>query len=145
MPGKFLDRLTEPQMQAVLHKDGPLLVLAGPGSGKTRVITCRIAALVDADIEPQNICAITFTNKAAEEMRIRCSELLGSRNLSHISTFHSLCVRILRRFADLAEIKPGFSIFDTTNQLKCMKQAVSDCELDSSRFPPSRILEAVWP
>src|SRR3989339_1340353 len=89
---KLTEHLTESQKKAVFHKQGPLLILAGPGSGKTRVITYRIAALIDSGIHPYNICAITFTNKAAEEMRQRAF-VLGASAGAHISTFHSLCVR----------------------------------------------------
>ena len=91
------DQLTGSQRRAVLHHTGPLLVLAGPGSGKTRVITYRIASLIASGVLPSNICAITFTNKAAEEMRTRYLATPGASPGTHISTFHSLCVRILRQ------------------------------------------------
>ena len=116
--------------------------MAGPGSGKTRVITYRIAALIDSGIKPYNICAITFTNKAADEMRQR-AVALGASGRAHISTFHSLCVRILRQYADKADIKPSFSVYDESDQSKCIKQAVKDCELDATNFPPARILEHI--
>lgn len=136
-------KLTEPQRMAVQHIDGPLLVLAGPGSGKTRVITYRIAAMIDSGIKPWNICAITFTNKAAEEMRIRCAQIIGENNSAQISTFHSLCVRILRQYASFINLKPGFTIYDANDQKKCIKQAIKDCDLDGSNFSPARMLEAV--
>ena len=104
------DQLTDSQRKAVLHFEGPLLVIAGPGSGKTRVITYRIAALIDAGVMPYNICAITFTNKAAEEMRQRAASL-GASGGAHISTFHSLCVRILRKYAERPSIKSNVSIY----------------------------------
>jgi DNA helicase-2/ATP-dependent DNA helicase PcrA len=135
-------QLTASQQKAVFHIEGPLLVLAGPGSGKTRVITYRIAALIDSGIRPYNICAITFTNKAAEEMRQR-AVALGACAGAHISTFHSLCVRILRRYADKARINPNFSIYDDSDQTRCIKQAVKDCRLDTTNFPPARMLEAI--
>jgi DNA helicase-2/ATP-dependent DNA helicase PcrA len=135
-------QLTPSQERAVFHVEGPLLVLAGPGSGKTRVITYRIAALIDSGIQPYNICAITFTNKAADEMRQR-AVALGASGGAHISTFHSLCVRILRRYADKADINPNFSIYDESDQARCIKQAVKDCELDTTNFPPARMLEAI--
>ncbi|NOR66057.1 MAG: AAA family ATPase, partial [Woeseiaceae bacterium] len=91
-------QLTPSQKKAVNHIEGPLLVLAGPGSGKTRVIIHRIAALIESGVPPYNILAITFTNKAAEEMRQR-AQSLGASAGAHISTFHSLCVRLLRRYA----------------------------------------------
>jgi len=119
-----------------------LLVIAGPGSGKTRVITHRIAALIDSGVRPYNICAITFTNKAAEEMRQRAIAL-GASTGAHISTFHSLCVRILRRYASRAGIDPNFSIYDQADQLRCAKQAVKNLELDASNFPPARMLDAI--
>jgi len=135
-------RLTSSQQKAVSHIDGPLLVLAGPGSGKTRVITFRIAALIDHGVPPRNICAITFTNKAAEQMRQRAAAL-GASAGAHISTFHSLCVRLLRRYGAAAGIKPNFSIYDDADQSKCIKAAVRDCQLDTANFPPSRMLAAV--
>jgi DNA helicase-2/ATP-dependent DNA helicase PcrA len=149
------DQLTASQKKAVFHTEGPLLVIAGPGSGKTRVITCRIAALIDSGVRPYNICAITFTNKAAEEMRQRASSL-GASIGAHISTFHSLCVRLLRRYAGppgmsngtlsqvpVLPIKPNFSIYDEADQARCMKQAIKDCELDAKSFSPARCLEAI--
>ena len=139
---KISKELTEAQKAAVFHIEGPLLVLAGPGSGKTRVITYRIAALIESGVQPWNICAITFTNKAAEEIRQRAF-MLGPSAGAYMSTFHSLCVRILRKYADRAGIQPGFSIYNDSDQTRCMKQAVKDCELDVSNFPPARMLGAV--
>ncbi|MHC4643039.1 MAG: ATP-dependent helicase, partial [Planctomycetota bacterium] len=134
--------LTPSQRKAICHVEGPLLVIAGPGSGKTAVITYRIAALIDSGVSPHNICAITFTNKAADQMRQR-TRALGTVPGSHISTFHSLCVRILRRYADRAGIKPNFSIYNDSDQLRCIKRAVKDCDLDMANFPPARMLGAV--
>ena len=138
----FTSRLTASQQKAVFHRDGPLLVIAGPGSGKTRVITFRIAALIDSGVPPQNICAITFTNKAAEEMRQR-AVAIGSSAGAHISTFHSLCVRILRRYAANTDITPNFSIYDDSDQSKCVKQAITDCNLNTTDFSPARTLDAI--
>jgi DNA helicase-2/ATP-dependent DNA helicase PcrA len=137
-----LQQLTPSQKKAVYHKDGPLLVIAGPGSGKTRVITYRIAALIDSGVRPCNICAITFTNKAAEQMRQRAFAL-GTSAGAHISTFHSLCVRILRQYADKAGINPTFSVYDESDQARCIKQAVKDCRLDATNFSPARMLDAI--
>jgi DNA helicase-2/ATP-dependent DNA helicase PcrA len=142
MRNDLSQQLTASQKQAVFHSEGPLLVLAGPGSGKTRVITYRIAALVDSGVAPHNICAITFTNKAAEQMRQR-AVALGAPGGAHISTFHSLCVRILRRYADDAGISPNFTIYAESDQAGCMKQAVKDCRLDTANFPPGRMLDAI--
>ncbi len=142
MDEALLAQLTPSQRKAVMHREGPLLVLAGPGSGKTRVITCRMAALIDSGVRPYNICAITFTNKAAEEMRQRAAAL-GASGGAHISTFHSLCVRILRRYAEAAGMRPNFSIYDAADQSKCVKQAVKDCALDGTNFPPARMLDAI--
>ncbi len=142
MHNELLQQLTPSQKKAVFHLEGPLLVLAGPGSGKTRVITYRIAALIESGIQPYNICAITFTNKAADEMRQRAITL-GTSGGAYISTFHSLCVRILRKYADKAQINPNFSIYDDADQTRCIKQAVQDCELDTANFPPARMLENI--
>ena len=135
-------QLTPSQKEAVFHTEGPLLVLAGPGSGKTRVITYRIAALIESGVRPYNICAITFTNKAAEEMRQRAAAL-GASGGAHISTFHSLCVRILRRYAARAGISASFSIYDEADQARCIRDAVKNCQLDSTNFPPARMLDAI--
>ena len=137
-----MKELTASQREAVLHKDGPLLVLAGPGSGKTRVITYRIASLIESGVHPYNICAITFTNKAADEMRQRTFSLVTSAG-AQISTFHSLCVRILRKYASQAGIKPGFSVYDEADQSRCIKEAIKMCELDTTNFTPGRMLDAI--
>ena len=137
-----METLTESQKTAIFHKDGPLLVLAGPGSGKTRVITCRIAALIEAGVRPYHICAITFTNKAAEEMRNRVAVFVPAGGV-HISTFHSLCVSILRRYAEAAQIQPNFSIFDVKDQQRCMKEAIKDCQVDVTNFTPARMLDFI--
>jgi len=138
----FASGLTASQQKAVFHRDGPLLVIAGPGSGKTRVITCRIAALVSSGVPAYNICAITFTNKAADEMRQRAFRFAASAG-AHISTFHSLCVRILRRYSEVAGITPNFSIYDDSDQSKCIKQAIVDCNLNTTDFSPARTLDAI--
>ncbi|OHB75611.1 MAG: hypothetical protein A2Z25_14740 [Planctomycetes bacterium RBG_16_55_9] len=135
-------QLTDSQRQAVFHVEGPLLVLAGPGSGKTRVITYRIAALVEAGVPPYNICAITFTNKAAEEMRVR-AVALGASGGAHISTFHSLCVRILRRYGERTGIRPNFTVYDDADQSRCIKDAAKERQLDTANFPPARMLDAI--
>ncbi|MCE5186172.1 MAG: UvrD-helicase domain-containing protein [Planctomycetaceae bacterium] len=141
-PSISIDCLTASQRQAVLHKDGPLLVLAGPGSGKTRVITCRIAQLIDSGVRPWNICAITFTNKAAEEMRLRVERSTPASGV-YLSTFHSLCVWILRRYPEEAQVKANFSIFDAGDQQRCMKEAIKDSKLEAASFSPARMLEYV--
>jgi len=138
----FSRQLTLSQQKAVFHREGPLLVIAGPGSGKTRVITFRIAALIESGVPPHNICAITFTNKAADEMRQR-AVALGASAGAHISTFHSLCVRVLRRYSAYAGVNPSFSIYDDSDQSKCVKQAIVDCNLDTANFPPARMLDAI--
>lgn len=135
-------KLTSSQKKAVLHKDGPLLIVAGPGSGKTRVITNRIAALIDSDVRPYNICAITFTNKAAEEMRQRVLEMSLPRG-TQISTFHSLCVRILCRYPEKASIGSNFSIYSDADQKKCVTEAVKQCDFDKKTFPPRKMLAII--
>src|SRR5690606_33001429 len=139
----LLDQLTEPQRQAVTHVDGPLLVLAGPGSGKTRVITRRVAYLVRrVGIAPWNVLAITFTNKAAGEMRQRVAQLLspGEARALTVATFHSLCARIIRQYADRLGLPPGYSIYDTADQQRAIKQALEDLEINVRNFPPSSVL-----
>ncbi|MBI1336759.1 MAG: AAA family ATPase [Phycisphaera sp.] len=142
----MLADLTEPQREAVTHVEGPLLVLAGPGSGKTRVITRRIAYLVKGvGIAPWNILAITFTNKAAGEMRERVGRSLSERQAraTTVMTFHSFCARILRDYADLVGLKPTFTIYDTADQQRAMKRALEDLDFSSNNFPPARVLATI--
>jgi len=134
----FLDGLTEEQREAVTHVDGPLLVLAGPGSGKTRVITRRVAHLVEQGIEPRHILAITFTNKAAGEMLLRIEALIG-RDRPWTGTFHSFCARQLRRHGRDLGVKSNFTIYDQEDARSLIKAVMSDLDLDTTHFPPARI------
>ncbi|REJ91715.1 MAG: ATP-dependent DNA helicase [Planctomycetota bacterium] len=130
--------LTPSQQRVVSHRDGPLLVLAGPGSGKTRVVTRRIAQLVASGVSPHSILAITFTNKAADEMARRVEELLpGSR--VWVSTFHRFCARLLRRHAEFVGLKPNYTILDTSDQKTALKAIVRDLDIDAVLFSPARI------
>ncbi|MGE5173683.1 MAG: DNA helicase PcrA [Betaproteobacteria bacterium] len=137
----YLENLNPPQREAVLHGDGPLLILAGAGSGKTRVITCRIAHLIRArSVEPGNILAVTFTNKAANEMRERVERMIDVplRRL-WISTFHSACVRILRGHADRLGYKRSFVIYDETDRLSLIKACMTDLRIDGEQYQPKAI------
>ena len=118
-----LELLNSEQKSAVLHTEGPLLILAGAGSGKTRVLTYRMAYLIDeCDVNPWNILAITFTNKAAGEMRERVDRIVGYGSESiWVSTFHSMCVRILRRYIDRLGFDQKFTIYDTEDQKTVLK------------------------
>jgi DNA helicase-2/ATP-dependent DNA helicase PcrA len=135
---EILEGLTEPQRQAVTHGEGPLLVLAGPGSGKTRVITRRAAYLAVTRTQPRHILAITFTNKAAQEMADRMAALGVDRSLT-VCTFHSLCARLLRLHADRAGLAPSFSIFDQKDRVQAVKEAIQRCSLSDANFQPSRV------
>src|SRR5512143_3633915 len=143
----YLDSLNPPQREAVLHGDGPLLILAGAGGGKTRVITCRIAHLIRSrDVDPGNILAVTFTNKAANEMRERLERMIDmplGRGVGYgglwISTFHSACVRILRQHIDQLGYKRQFVIFDETDRSSLIKACVADLRIDAERYQPRAI------
>src|SRR5690625_1110807 len=137
----LLNGLNEAQAEAVAHRGGPLLIVAGAGSGKTRVLTHRIGHLLaTGDARPHEFLAITFTNKAAAEMRERISELVGpAAQRMWISTFHSSCVRILRREATHIGLKSNFSIYDATDSLRLITQIAKDAEIDPRRFAPRAI------
>jgi DNA helicase-2/ATP-dependent DNA helicase PcrA len=141
---RILDPLNPQQLDAVTHGDGPMLVLAGAGSGKTRVLTHRIAYLIDVKgISPYNILAVTFTNKAAAEMKERVVALAGRPGeWVTIGTFHSFCVRLLRREADFFH-RPNFSIYDTQDQLALIKQAMDIADVPESRARPQALLGAI--
>ena len=139
------DTLNEPQKEAVLHTEGPLLILAGAGSGKTRVLTHRIAYLIEEQgVNPWNILAITFTNKAAGEMRQRVDSLVGFGSESiWVSTFHSACVRILRRYIDRLGYDNRFTIYDTDDQKTLMKEVCRKVDLDTKRFKERMLLSVI--
>src|SRR3954468_5815208 len=141
----FLDTLNPEQREAVLHINGPLLILAGAGSGKTRVITSRIAHLLGAaQAKPHEILAVTFTNKAAEEMRKRVETLLGEDcSKMWVSTFHSLCARLLRREAPAIGLSRDFVIYDSSDQLIVVKQAMKALHIDDSFVQPRAALSRI--
>jgi DNA helicase-2/ATP-dependent DNA helicase PcrA len=136
-PQDLLDGLNEPQRAAVTHRGAPLLIVAGAGSGKTRVLTHRIAYLLAAgDVHPGEIIAITFTNKAAGEMKERVAALVGGRaRMMWVSTFHSACVRILRAEHEHAGLKSTFSIYDADDSRRLMTLVARELDLDPKRFP----------
>src|SRR3989475_11825895 len=141
----FLETLNPEQREAVLHVSGPLLILAGAGSGKTRVITSRVAYLVgNGHAEPEEVLAVTFTNKAAEEMRSRVEALLGSDcSRMWVSTFHSLCARLLRREAPAIGLSRDFVIYDSSDQLTVVKQALKELHIDDSFVQPRAALSRI--
>lgn len=139
--------LTEAQQEAVAHVHGPLLVLAGPGSGKTTVVTQRIANMIASGIAPWNILALTFTNKAAQEMRDRVHTLLEEKSLQvrglTVSTFHAFCARVLREWGDRIIGTTSFTIYDTADQRSAVKAAIRACELNDSNWKPASVLAAI--
>jgi DNA helicase-2/ATP-dependent DNA helicase PcrA len=145
MPSSLLDDLNEAQREAVAATEGPLLVVAGAGSGKTRVLTYRVAHLIsDHDVSPFGVLAITFTNKAADEMKERVARLVGGvAKGMWVSTFHSACVRILRRDASLLGYRSQFTIYDDIDARRLVEWTVRDLDLDPKRFPPKAIRAAI--
>ena len=139
------DTLNTPQREAVFHTDGPLLILAGAGSGKTRVLTHRIAYLIaEKDINPWNILDITFTNKAAQEMRERVDQITGEMGSSiWVSTFHSTCVRILRRYIDRLGYDTNFTIYDTDDQKTLMKEVCRKLDIDTKKYKERSLLAQI--
>jgi DNA helicase-2/ATP-dependent DNA helicase PcrA len=144
-PEQLLEGLNDPQRAAVSHAGAPLLVVAGAGSGKTRVLTRRIAWLIaERGAHPGSILAITFTNKAAAEMRDRVEELVGRRaRIMWVSTFHSACVRILRKEIERFGYKSGFSIYDAADSKRLMTLVCRDLDMDPKRYPPRSVLNWV--
>ena len=139
------DTLNERQKEAVYQTDGPVLILAGAGSGKTRVLTHRIAYLTErCGVNPWNIMAITFTNKAAGEMRDRVDKIAGFGAESiWVSTFHSSCVRILRRYIDRLGFDNHFTIYDTDDQKTVMKEICKRLEIDTKMLKERTIMSAI--
>ena len=137
----LLEGLNPPQKEAVTAGEGPLLILAGAGSGKTRVLTHRIAYLIRTkQARADEILAITFTNKAAQEMRERVELLVGrATRAMWVMTFHSACARILRQHADRLAYKRGFTIYDEADSRRMVKRCMDELEIDPKRFPPRSI------
>jgi len=136
-----MDRLNDPQEEAVRHTEGPLVVFAGAGSGKTRVITHRVANLVvEKGVEPWRILAVTFTNKAAGEMRERLLEMMGppAQSLA-VGTFHATCARLLRKYAEPIGIKRDFTIYDDSDQQAMVRRILRDMGLSEKRYAPKRV------
>lgn len=142
---ELLSGLNKEQKEAVLHNEGPLLILAGAGSGKTRVLTHRIAHLIkEQGVYPSSILAITFTNKAAREMRERINALIGDlSNDMWVGTFHSICIRILRRDIEKLGYDRSFVIYDTTDQQVVIKECLKELNLNDKNFPPKSVLETI--
>jgi DNA helicase-2/ATP-dependent DNA helicase PcrA len=139
-PSPFAHGLNPDQLDAVVHTGGPLLVIAGAGSGKTRVLTHRIAHLIDQGVRPTEILAITFTNKAAAEMRERVAHLVGPVvRAMWVSTFHSACVRILRRDGEVLGYPRNFSIYDAADSVRLVGYVIRDLHLDQKRFAPRTV------
>lgn len=146
----LLEGLTDAQRAAASALEGPVLVLAAAGSGKTRVITRRIAYLMEQGVPAWSILALTFTNKAAAEMRERIEKVLSpaggesrhARGLV-VTTFHSLCARLLRRYAEVLGLNPDYSIYDTSDQLSLVKRLIGELDLSTSNFPPRQVLSVI--
>ncbi|MEM1317674.1 MAG: UvrD-helicase domain-containing protein, partial [Pseudomonadota bacterium] len=138
----YLDGLNPEQREAVLTTEGPLLVLAGAGTGKTRVLTTRITHILSQRLAwPSQILAVTFTNKAAREMKQRIAVQVGEavEGMPWLGTFHSICVKILRRHAELVGLKSGFTILDTDDQIRLLKQLIQAENIDDKRWPARQL------
>src|SRR4051794_28238270 len=138
----LLEDLTPAQREAVTHFEGPLLIIAGAGSGKTRVITRRVAWLLEQGVKPWNLLAITFTNKAAGEMKERVEKLVPRHGVL-ISTFHSLGARLLRHYGSRLGLDPKFTIYDQSDRIKIVKKALEAAKIDNVRFTPDTIQSAI--
>jgi len=140
----YLDKLNPQQREAAVHKEGPLLILAGAGSGKTSTMTHRIAYLIKEEgVAPYHILAVTFTNKAAKEMRDRVEELIGEGINMWILTFHSACLRILRKHAEVLSYGKDFIVYDPTDQKVVIKNCIKEQNVDEKKYPPQYILSII--
>ncbi len=141
----LLEELNPKQKEAVQNTDGPCLVIAGAGSGKTKVLTYKIAYLMqEKDVKPWNVLAITFTNKAANEMKERAAKLIGENiNDLWLGTFHSVCVRILRKFIDRLGFDTSFAIFDTSDQKTVVKNCLKELNIDNKLFTEKSVMNEI--
>ena len=140
----ILKGLNDKQHEAVVNTEGPCLVIAGAGSGKTKVLTHKIAYLIERGAKPWDILAITFTNKAANEMKQRIADLVGEQAKDiWMGTFHSICVRILRKFIDRIGFDSSFIIFDTSDQKTLVKGCLRDLAIDDKLFNDRSVLSEI--
>jgi DNA helicase-2/ATP-dependent DNA helicase PcrA len=139
----YLDKLNPTQREAATHLEGPLLIFAGAGSGKTRVLTYRVARLIEEGVDPYHIIAITFTNKAAREMRERISAITPLGEQVWVSTFHAACTRILRREIEHLGFDRGFSIYDTADTLRLIKDCIKEKNLSDTHYPPRYVAQTI--
>ncbi|NLP58746.1 UvrD-helicase domain-containing protein [Lutibacter sp. B1] len=141
----YLKNLNESQREAVLHKDGPMIIIAGAGSGKTRVLTYRIAHLMNQNVDPFNILALTFTNKAAREMKDRIAGVVGSSEAKNLwmGTFHSVFARILRSEGDKLGFPSNFTIYDTQDAVRLLTSIIKEMELDKEKYKPKQVLSRI--
>lgn len=142
---KYISQLNEAQQQPVLHKDGPMIIIAGAGSGKTRVLTIRIAYLMSLGVDPFNILALTFTNKAAKEMKKRISDIVGSTDAKNLwmGTFHSVFARILRAEADKLGYPTNFTIYDSQDSVRLIGGIIKEMQLDKDIYKPKQIFSRI--
>ena len=141
---QILEELNDKQKEAVLKQDGPCLIIAGAGSGKTKVLTHKIAYYVENGVKPWNILAITFTNKAASEMKERAEKLVGLDSADiWMGTFHSICVKILRKFIDRIGFTSDFIIFDTSDQKSLMKDVLKKLNIDDKQYSDKGVLSEI--
>jgi len=150
---EYLEELNEKQREAVLEKNGPILIMAGAGAGKTKTIAYRILYLIKNGVDPRNILAITFTNKAAKEMRDRVEKIISKDkslnsdeffyNKPYISTFHSLGVHIIKENAQIVGLTRHFSIFDRSDSSKLIRDCMKNLDIDTKQFEPSKILNII--
>jgi DNA helicase-2/ATP-dependent DNA helicase PcrA len=139
---EWLARLNDPQREAVLTTEGPVLMLAGAGTGKTAALTHRLAHLIRQRLAwPSEILCVTFTNRAAREMRHRVGDLIGDavEGMPWLGTFHSICAKMLRRHAELVGLESNYTIIDTDDQLRLLKQLINDQNLDEKRWPARQL------
>src|SRR5947199_4521583 len=141
----YLQGLNYPQREAVMHRDGPIMIVAGAGSGKTKVLTTRIAHLMANGVDAFNILALTFTNKAAAEMKERVEKILGNREARnlYIGTFHSVFARILRAEASKLGYPNNFTIYDTDDAKSVVKSVINELNLDDKHYKPNTVLNRI--
>src|SRR3989442_1842561 len=144
-PATFLDKLNPVQRDAVIHGDGPLLIFAGAGSGKTRVLTHRVAHLIaERGARPGSIMAVTFTNKAANEMKERIVQLVGERSRSiWVGTFHATCARILREAGAHGGVERDFLVYDDGDQMTLIRECLYQLQIDEKKFAPRAVLSHI--